>query len=829
MKGWGLILLFLLSSPLGLRAEQLRVLAPAHFAPHIYRDDQGQPAGFAAEFLALLSKEMQVTFTYQWKESWPQVIQATEANSWDLIPNLGVSELRSQSFLFSRPYHAFEVSIFVRTASSVDDLKSLEGSFLGVVETNVGQSLLAEDDRFQVQVFPSREQALFELLGGHLDGLVYPRESLLNLAHETGVDQLIRPLQTPIAEVKRALAFPLNRPDLKERFDPVIERLVASPAFFELYAKWHRPPPPFWDSTRLWLAFGGGLFGVSLTLLAWRFLSLEQVNRRLRAALEKQKQAEADLQATQAQFQDIVLSAPFPLMAHSESGQILAVSRAFCELTGYRTEELVDIQAWVSKAFETNQEQIIQHFAALFEQEETTQDSLTTIRTADGQYRQWAISHAPLPPNQARERLIVSMAIDLTENLALQAELTSSQESYRALVEHSVDPIFSFDAQGKILLWNQGAEGLFGYRAEELIGQPIDLLFEPDTSQSPPFKMSHPQLSPGESTAPREYLGKSKQGVYLPVEGALACWEGAGGLYYSGVFRDLRQHKAAEAEVLALNQDLEQRVLKRTRQLEKAQQNLVVQEKLSSLGRMTAGIAHEIRNPLNFVQNFTELLVDLLKASELSPEQIQHGQQMALKVQQHAELIGSIVSSMLTHAREQPGLPQIVEFNDLVEQYLTLALHSLKASEDGLDLKVERHFAANIPPIRLYSQEFGRVLLNLFGNAFDAMREKRSQSEKPYHPQMILRSQCNKDGVTLRVFDNGTGISLERQSKIFEPFYTSKPAGQGTGLGLSISYEIVTGQHGGQISVQSVPGEYTEFQIFLPWLEEADSPLPENK
>ncbi|MFN8354234.1 MAG: ATP-binding protein [Spirosomataceae bacterium] len=289
--------------------------------------------------------------------------------------------------------------------------------------------------------------------------------------------------------------------------------------------------------------------------------------------------------------------------------------------------------------------------------------------------------------------------------------------------------------------------------------------------------------------------------------------------------------KEQEKQLILANQNetLERQVEARTAELKASQNQLIQKEKLASLGELTAGIAHEIQNPLNFVNNFSELsveLVDELK-SPLTPDGgIKDGERVDMelledivqnleKINLHGKRASSIVKGMLEHSRMGTGERVLTDINKLADEYLRLSYHGLRAKSSSFQADYELIAGKDLPLVKVVPQELGRVLLNLMNNAFYAV----SQSGKP-NPKVIVKSDAvvSNDGsaVEIRIQDNGVGIPDAIKDKIFQPFFTTKPTGEGTGLGLSLSYDIITKGHGGTIEVESIEGEGTTFVVKLP-------------
>jgi signal transduction histidine kinase len=266
-------------------------------------------------------------------------------------------------------------------------------------------------------------------------------------------------------------------------------------------------------------------------------------------------------------------------------------------------------------------------------------------------------------------------------------------------------------------------------------------------------------------------------------------------------------------------------------ELRTAQDRLVQTEKLASLGQLTAGIAHEIKNPLNFVNNFSSLsaelideLNDVLKQATLGEKIREEVDELTgllkdnlEKVVQHGKRADSIVKNMLLHSREGSGDHRPADINALLDESLNLAYHGARAEKPQFNVTLQRNFDETAGEIEVFPQEITRVFLNLISNGFYAVTKRKAESGSPDFEPAVMAATRNLGGsVEIRIRDNGTGIPAEVREKMFNPFFTTKPAGEGTGLGLSMSHDIIVKQHGGTIDVETKPGEFTEFSIVLP-------------
>ena len=278
-------------------------------------------------------------------------------------------------------------------------------------------------------------------------------------------------------------------------------------------------------------------------------------------------------------------------------------------------------------------------------------------------------------------------------------------------------------------------------------------------------------------------------------------------------------------------QKAKQNIEKAYEELKATQRQLIQSEKMASLGELTAGIAHEIQNPLNFVNNFSEVNRELIEEFK-SLRKESFGQKSKLKIEEQEEILNdidtnlekislhgkradAIVKGMLQHSRTSSGQKELTDINTLCDEYLRLAYHGLRAKDKSFNAEIKTNFDEGVGKINLVPQDIGRVILNLINNAFHAVNEKAKRAAPGYEPTVIVGTRRLQDRIEISVKDNGNGIPASIREKIFQPFFTTKPTGQGTGLGLSLAYDIVKA-HGGEINVETKEGEGSEFVIQLP-------------
>ena len=421
-----------------------------------------------------------------------------------------------------------------------------------------------------------------------------------------------------------------------------------------------------------------------------------------------------------------------------------------------------------------------------------------------------------------------AQAVVAVRNATLMTELKRRENELRVTFDHMADGVAMFDADLRLVSWNRNFQ--------DLLRIPSDFLTErPTMADYVAFLARQGELGGDNAALAEERYrrnmdeswsietlfpdGRVLEARNTPVPGGGAV------LIYS----DITERKKAEAEIHSARDAAEAALDK----LKAAQANLVQSEKMASLGQLTAGIAHEIKNPLNFVNNFAGLSVDLLdefkELASAALDTLDDGRRAEIdetialltgnlaKIAEHGKRADGIVRSMLSHSRGGAGDWQASNINILVDEALNLAYHGARASNKQFNATLERDLAASATGMDVVPQDITRVLLNLFGNGFYALN-KRRQEDPPagYAPTLSVSTRDAGDWVEIRVRDNGTGIAPDVAARLFEPFFTTKPTGEGTGLGLSISYDIVTQQHGGTLNVESEPGAFTEFTVRLP-------------
>lgn len=566
------------------------------------------------------------------------------------------------------------------------------------------------------------------------------------------------------------------------------------------------------------LIIAGGLIG----WLAWRW----------HLAARTLREFQTDFQGLEQRFKALFEGSPDAISIIQRDGKFREVNPSFCELTGYRREEVLgrtslELQLWCNPLDR-------EEFKRLVEKHGHFSNFEAPFRTKSGQ-RIFGLASGSFVEFEGKPHFF-TLTREITALKQAENKIRSSEKRLRAIFANAAYGMVLLDPEARVTEANAAMSRLLKSDIHSLIYMKFEHLMP--TSEQAKFIDKWPSLQLQEESEFRlETVLLAGDGSSIAVDLALsAVYEEDEELEsVVGIIVDIRSRKQVESKILKLNEELEARVEVRTEELKdsverlkKTQTQLMVQENLATLGALTAGIAHEIKNPLNFVNNFAdvamELVVDLEEASKtFVPAQheevhaiLQDLKHACKAIYVHGNRADSIIRGMLLHSNSSQAQYQLVDINNLLDEFIKLSYYGMRAQNSSFNVAMETELAENLPQISGIPQELGRVFTNLLNNAFYAIQIKAQQAPENYLGRIRTTSQRKQDGVLIRIHDNGCGIPEKIIDKIFNPFFTTKPSGQGTGLGLSICFEIIVKNHGGQIDVNTSQGQFTEFEIFLP-------------
>ena len=499
------------------------------------------------------------------------------------------------------------------------------------------------------------------------------------------------------------------------------------------------------------------------------------------------------------------------------------------DLIALTPQELSTRQQWLDRVHPDDLPHYRTALVALLKGETERLQVEYRYRHADGTWH-WARQHGVASRDHTgRAHRVSGSTGDITAEKRLAEELDRARRQLEDALESTAEGFVLFDPQDRIVMCNSHYRAWFtdvahmvrpGNTFESFMRAAVASGMFPAAASDPEGFMAAVLARRSNPSGPREQYLSS--GIWLQV----SDYKMRDGSHVS-VYTDMTEQKQRQAEIAKAKGDAESAL----EQLKAAQQRLVVQGKLASLGQLTAGIAHEIKNPLNFVNNFAALsselldeLDEMLKCAPLDgktregilvlTEMLRGNHE---KVVQHGRRADSIVKNMLLHSREGSGEHRLTDINAILDESLNLAYHGARVEKPDFNIALRRDFDASAGAVNLYPQEMTRALLNLISNGvYAATRRGMETGDTGDQPELSAATKNLGDKVEIRIRDNGTGIPNDIKEKIFNPFFTTKPAGEGTGLGLSMSHDIIVKQHGGTIDVETEPGVFTEFTITLP-------------
>lgn len=802
--GATLLLILLCAAPLQAQGDEhgpVRAFIPTNFPPYYMLDPEGQPTGFAVDILNAVTKRANIDVEYTVEDSWLKIMEALSTGEADVLPSIGITQERQLFANFTVPIETVIVSIFVRFDSgSPPENYSLPGKTVGVVFKNVGHSLLRDMGNVNLVVYDDAVNALFGLLSGNVDAIVYPEPVLWNLARKAGVDNKIRTVGRPVAEIKRAIAVSKHHPEIYAKISTAVEALIGTPEYQAIYTKWFGKPTPFWTARKLtFVLIVSALIALMVALIAsylWR------INRRLSSEITRRENLEADLKAHFHIYEMAINTPTMGFWVADPRGKFMEVNQAYVEMSGYTRAELLDMSISDIEAIE-NPQDTAQHISQLIETGHgrfksahkrkngtvyPVEIATTFIRDQGGLF---IVFIEDITEKVAYENNLESLLAERTKNLESEIVIRKKGEleqlKLSRAVEQSAHVIFITSPEGVIEYVNPKFTELLGYTREEAIGKTPSLIKSEDTTKEFHQNIWKAILSGQEWRG--EIKDRRKNGDVFWASASISPVRNEHGdiINFVAVHEDITKRKEAQ------------------RALRNANRAAEIANKAKS--DLLANMSHELRTPLNAIIGFSETM--------------RHEIFGPLANDKYSEYAGLIYDS---------GLHLLQIINDILD-VSAIEAGKLKLFEEDVDIigvcdaairiiapqAKEKHLTLkglenkSLPLLRGDSLRLKQILINLLSNAVKFT---------PQGGAVFCDAFLNKDkSFVMTVTDTGVGMDEVGVAKAMEQFgqvdSSLNRKHEGTGLGLPLTKGLVELMQG-RMEILSKPNEGTTVIITFP-------------
>ena len=770
-----LALLFV-SSPLWAQEStesELMVGVLRDWPPQYTTDADGEPAGFAVDSIRAIAQRAGFKVRFRSYSTWPELSQALFIGEIDVIPNFGLTESRQKTFLYTSSLETIPVHLFVRSAYKGDRSPStLLSGRVGIMETNMATDILMGYPESTLSVYSTPAEALFQLLSGQIEALVYPSEQMMYLAEAAGVDDKIETVGLPLAEVKRALAVSRIRPELLARLEPAVLEFQASEEYRTIYSRWHNDPSGYWTVGRVLALSGLVLFLLTLGMIIWHLRRTRRFHR--------------ELSAREKMFRTLAESLREGILILSEDGTIEYANPACESLFGRSCETLLGTSV-SALAPNRDSEMSLRQAWQPGEMERPNRFEVTLQGPEERPFLA-LITPSSYGIERSKEAGTLFAIADVTRDREAEKRVRFQAR----LLDLVGDAVIATDLEGNITFWNQFAEKLYGWSATEMLGRPI-------------FDFTPAERTQAEANM---RIGDSKLG---------RSWNGEFELKH----RDGRVFQAAVTNspildedgtllgVVGVSSDLTER--------NKLQESLRQAQRLEAVGRLAGGVAHDFNNLLTVISGTVNLLLEDSALTESAREDL-------LDIEQQVKRGGRLTRQLLAFSRRQVLQPTHMDMCGTV-----LRMESLLSRLLGEDLLLQTQLCKDPCIVFADPGQVEQVIVNLAVNARDAMPQGGTLGirvdcvERPSETE----GESPSSFVRLSVSDTGGGIAPEIMPHLFEPFFTTKSQDQGTGLGLATVHGIVN-QSGGFVEVESQLKHGSEFHVFLPRSQSVESLAPSS-
>ena len=756
----------------------------SYFPPAYSLDSRGRPAGAAIDMIEAIAARANLSITYRIVDRFKPLMDAIRNGEADLIPSLQILPAREDVVAFTLPLATDTVVLFVRSGTTdIRGVADLAGRTVAVSRLSLARQALRGRKDVVVKSFDGYRRALFELLAGSVDALVYTRHVIEQVARDIGVADRIRVAGRPLAEIKSGIGVRRDDPALLERLNRAVKDFAGSAAYQRIFMKWYGRPVPFWRRPEVLWTGGVGLL-VVIGLAGWRYLAVTSLHRRLRAAAAGWRQAEHRRRDSEERFKAAFENSGVGTILASPDGNFMDVNRSFADFLGYTRSELIG----------RNIKDLLPHDEMPRSDERLRDLQLGSSQAATMERRYvhkdgrvvWGISNLFMVRNDdGTPRYIIGNVQDITERKRAEEALRQREFQLREIIDLVPHLIFIKDREGRFRLVNKAVAEAHGTSPEALIGKTLETsctrkeeIAQKNRDDREVMATGQPKLIPHEALYDADGNTRILRTVKVPYV----------------------DPESGETWVLGVAVDITE--------LQATQEALHHVQKLDALGKLTGGIAHDFNNLLTIILGNIQLMGRELEDGKL--------RSFVANAEAAAQRGAALTKRLLAFGRQQALEPKIIDLNELV-----LGLIDMLARTIGDNIEIKTATLPGLHKTLADPAQVENVILNLVINARDAMPEGGTLTIETANVHLdeddaaLHGEVAPGDYVMVAVTDNGVGMPADVADRAFDPFFTTKGLGGGNGLGLSMVYGFCR-QSGGHAVIESVVGAGTTIRVYLP-------------
>lgn len=775
-------------------SKEINAAVLSNWPPHYLTDkDTGKPQGFAIDIMNRVAELSDVKVRYVVYNNWPDAVAGFKKHQAVLLPNMGITAERQKLYDFTSPYETFRISVFIRESTSeITQLSHLLERKVGAVETNQGLALLIEHGASNIQKYKSPEELFMALISGAVDAAVYPERVFRGYAIHSGLEDKIKIIGEPLQEIKRGIAIRKGEVDLFEKLDGAVKLLVKSNDYRYIYEKWHGKPKPFWDVKKVLIVLSTIICLVITTMLFWRYVSVEKLNKELAKTIIELKKTQEYLHDAVLRKNEAVKASNVGIWDWDLVTNKVEFSIEWKKQIGYEDHEIGDdFKEWEDRVHPDDLGstlEIVQRSIAEGRQDHHVE---FRFRHKDGSYR-WILTQGSVFQDDSGNPVkMVGSHVDITERKKVEEALRESQERLKRAFENIPDVVVIYDTNLTIRYINKAVTQITGRQESEFIGKREEEIWPAEI-----YNSYMPTL-----------LKAFKTGITQSIETVLEIPSGASS-YLKITCVPVLDQKGKVKEILGITQDLTERKKSEADRL-KLEATLRQSQKMESIGTLAGGIAHDFNNILSSIIGFTELALDEVEEDTSVADSLQ-------EVYAAGQRAKELVSQILAFARQSDEALKPIQVGLIIEEVLKFIRSSIPTT---IEIK------KNIDSVSLImgnETQIYQVLMNLCTNAAHAMEDRNGVLMVGLRDVTVDKAAKWKkidltcgEYLELMVSDTGVGIAPEIVDSVFDPYFTTKGPGEGTGLGLAMVHGVVE-SYGGKISVASTAGKGTIFTLYLP-------------